>query len=176
MRNWRLIVAVSMMCSLLFCGCGVKSVPLSMPEQIGNPFSATVSIKDGNVEMEGNLQKQQTGTYRVEILSPDILKGMVMSFDQDQVTIEYLGLTGSYQPDAIPNSAVAKKLVSIMQSLTSSDNLKLSSEGGSLLTKGSLPEDGLSFEAAIDGSTGNLQSISIPKENFSVIFSDFAYE
>ena len=65
-----------------------------------------------------------------------------MLFAPDQVTIEYRGLAGSYQPDSIPQAAIGKLLVEAITLFRQGKGVEMSLNGTTLEVQGKLKEKG----------------------------------
>lgn len=104
----RLCIYITIML-LFLTGCGEKIIRApQVPMQVKQPFQTAVSIQYGDLNTEAILSKETDQNFRLEFQAPEVLQGMVLLFDPDQITIEYRDLIGSYQPDAIPPSCCRK--------------------------------------------------------------------
>ncbi|MCI5527456.1 MAG: hypothetical protein PUI40_11120 [Oscillospiraceae bacterium] len=168
----RLCIYITIML-LFLTGCGEKIIRApQVPMQVKQPFQTAVSIQYGDLNTEAILSKETDQNFRLEFQAPEVLQGMVLLFDLDQITIEYRDLIGSYQPDAIPQAAVGKLLVEAVIQFCQGEDIEVSFNGAMLEAKGNLKEKGDAFILTMDANTGYLSALSIPNKDFEATFSE----
>ena len=164
----RLCIYITIML-LFLTGCGEKIIRApQVPMQVKQPFQTAVSIRYGDLNTEAILSKETDQNFRLEFQAPEVLQGMVLLFDPDQITIEYRDLIGSYQPDAIPQAAVGKLLVEAVIQFCQGEDIEVSFNGAMLEAKGK----GDAFILTMDANTGYLSVLSIPNKDFEATFSE----
>ncbi len=160
---------------LILPGCQKEitgSPQMSMPME--QPVRTLVSIQYEDLVAEVVLSQEDDENFCLEFQAPEELQGMTMLFAPDQVTIEYRGLAGSYQPDSIPQAAIGKLLVEAITLFRQGKGVEMSLNGTTLIVQGKLKEKGDAFTLTMDAQTGLLCTLSIPAKDFEATFSEMA--
>ena len=161
---------------LLLPGCGVKTTPPKLPPQLQQPFQAKATIEYGDLSISALLFKEKEDCFRLEFQSPDVLNGMSMSFEADQITIQYRGLTGSYRPGSLPQAAVGQLLAESIGTVCQGEKLQLSLNESVLHAEVVLAGKEDSFTVTMDAQSGILQTLTIPGQDFQVTFQEFSFQ
>lgn len=176
---------VIMVCCIVFCfliiGCGAKEkqkveqrTVTDATESIKESFESNLTIQYGELAAEATFVRTSPGLCRLSVTSPEELAGTELVFEQDKVTLTYLGMTMSVDPSSVPGTAVIKLLTGAVDSVLQEEGVTLSYEDSVLLLEGQVGTSG-NFTLRVDSETGNLLSLSVPDEALEVSFRDFKF-
>lgn len=173
-------LAALLLCVLLAAGllaaCGEKAAPkTSAADELTKPFESTVAIRYKDIDATAQIAKQSPGYCKITFASPEALKDMAVEFTVDKVNIDYKKLHTSFNPSSLPGTAVSKLLVSVIDSATQKDGVRVEYKNDALLISGTLEEGNSEFILRIDPKNGNLIRLSVPSEQFEAEFTNFNF-
>lgn len=133
-------------------------------------FCCDVNVKYKDMNVRGSLKRTLAGTLSFDIVEPETIKGLSMQLSGETVTLKLHGLSFDVNPELIPQSALAKSLLSVLDAaIGDREGGEISKDG--LLTKGSTLSG--EFEILSDPETGRLLTIRMPSTDLTAEFSNF---
>ena len=168
--RWAAAVTALMMLMYLLSGCGTQPSD-SETASIPDAFSCKAQIQYNGMQIGALVTRPSAAGCRIEVESPDTLKGMVLDWDGSTIQISYLGLTFDVDPASLPDTAFGSILIDVFNALSRQNGLSIQREGDSLTLSGS-GESG-DFSVVWDRRANALQSVEVPGCGFSAQFSDF---
>lgn len=160
-----LLLVLSVAALLTSCSSKKKT---EQPVTVG--FSCDVNVEYEDMNVKGHLTRSTAGTLSFDVKEPSTLNGLTMQWNGDTITIKLHGLSFNVDPDTIPQSALGKRILGVLDAaLGIREEGKLTEEG--LLTRGSSSVG--EFEIVSDPKNGNLLLLRIPSANLKATFSNF---
>ena len=144
---------------LTLCSCGGKQE--IKPRLQGISFTAEVTYYNEAYSLEGEILSD--GTLQVAVTAPEELKGFNIHMINEDITVEYKGLTYSPIEGTMPFSGVMAELYAPIRQIVGSD-IMADTEGK---IKGG---EGVRAYCFTFSPTGLPQKLEIPDESFEIRF------
>ena len=93
-----------------------------------------------------------------------LLDGLNFLFEKDSMTVDYKGLKVTMDPAQLPDSAIAKLLVSAIDQAAKKDGVSVSFEDTALVISGETADS--TFYLKIDAADANVMTLSVPAEGW----------
>lgn len=174
----RKIAAAAMATMLLLSGCGgqkpqeeVSSAAKEVSESIGKGFDAKATIKMGEIKATADINRTKEGTCTFVIAEPKSMEGMTFAFDQDTVTLSYLGLNLTLDQDSMLTSAMSKAVISAINKAAEPNGIQVTAEGKALTVTGDT--DSGSFTLTLDRESRSMLTLKIPALELECNFDPF---
>lgn len=158
------IISVLIIVSFL-CGCG-KSTKTATPVTKGISFTADVTYYNENYTCDVDVNEE--GIMTAEVTYPEELKGVSLTFDGENVTAEYLGLTYTLKTDTMPLGNVALSIYKVFCDVTNNGLSAEYTEENCLIEN---TVDGEKYEFTFSPSGLPLE-LKIPSKEFKVVFNN----
>lgn len=173
MRLWSRLIAV-FVAAILFCtmltGCASQQV--SDPEPaIPDAFSCKADISYNGMQISAKVTRPSAAGCRIEVESPDTLKGMTLDWNGSTMNISYLGLSFDVDPASLPDTAFGNILIDVFNALARQNGLSIQNDKDSMTLSGN-GESG-KFSVVWDRKANALKSVEVPESGFSAQFSEF---
>ncbi|MCO7136524.1 hypothetical protein NIF40_03135 [[Clostridium] leptum] len=173
---------MAFLCSIVFIfvaltGCSALSDPGSGStadlNSVPNAFSTLAKVQYNGIEIEAKITRLDGGDCTIEVLSPSSLKSLAMDWNaqSNTMTLGFMGLSCSIDPQQFPDSAFGSAVISVFNAVASKDGLQID-KTDELLTFSGTGESG-QFSVSIDRKTGSMQSLEIPSIGLSAQFSEY---
>ena len=165
MKRYLLQTGVWLSCLSMFLlmGCSVGSARV-MPVTDGITGYAVIDYRE--LSVEGKVTCLDNGKLMLEFTRPESLGGIVLSWDGQQLAMELAGVTVQLQEKAVPESALIKNMLQVLQAPHQEGAL---SETGSTYT-GTIGE--MSYTLVCDPDTGLPKSLSVPENELHATFTE----
>lgn len=152
-------------CMILFSSCNrsleqPQSIPISQ-----RSFQSSVTIQCSDFTASGLLAHEQTGAFRLDLLSPTVLDGLSIRLSEEELSLTYNGLSASYSAEDQLLSGPVKLL---FDSVSRMDTAKAEEYSAAL-------SDGTVCTAYFDPESDEILRIGIPEHELEIVFSDFIY-
>lgn len=168
--------------ALLLClgmtACGktnedVQSHYENLLSTLDNPYETTAKIKYKDIEATARIHKKSPGYCIVEMGGSALLDGLNFLFEKDSMTVDYKGMKVTMDPADLPDSAVAKLLISAIDQAAKKDGVSVSFEDAALVISGETADS--TFYLRIDATDANVMTLSVPAEELEVEFVNFSF-
>lgn len=136
-------------------------------------FETTANIKYKDIEAAVVIVNTPPKTCTVEFLSPKGIKGMSFFFEGNDISIDYNGMSFTFNPNTLPGGAVAKMVVSTINAATSKEGVTVALEKNVLEIAGE--SEAGAFILKLDRDNGNFIRLSIPENEFEMEFVNFNF-
>lgn len=145
---------------------GCASTSKVKPQLRGITFSADITYYNESYEADVTVDKSLKTT--VSFTSPDSLDGLVFEFSDDDVTVNYKGLSQKYDIDAIPEGIAATLLYEIIEDADDDDARVIEGKDTFYISGDT---DGTEYRLYL-GATGLPISAEDPRLGFKVNFKN----
>ena len=159
---------------ILLTSCGNAEKPLTKTEEekivssLNRDFDMKAQIKMGNVTAEADVNRTKDSMGTVKITNPKSLSGLTFSFDKNDVTVSFLGLSLKLDDSGILNSSLAKALISSINKAATPHGVSLSAKDD-VITAAGETELG-DFSLLIDRNKKTVLSLSVPDLDMECTF------
>ena len=147
-------------------GCAPKK---AAPPQTIN-FSCAIRATYDNMTVAGTLTRYTAGTLKLAFTEPQTLDGLTVSWDGELVTLEMMGLTYQVDPDDVPESALGKEVIAILDAAMRDEMQGVVEDGKQIFESAG---DNGAYQLVCDAETGYPLSLRVPDLNLQAEFSDF---
>jgi len=167
-------VFVILLSVILFTSCAVSDNNITKSEEekilssLNGNFDIQAQIKMGEIKAEADINRTKEGTGTIKITNPRNLSGLTFSFDKEDVTVSFLGLSLKLDNDDILNSSLTKGIIASINKAATPHGVTLSADGNIITAKGET--DSGDFSLLIDRNNKTLISLSIPELNLECTF------
>ena len=175
------IIGACLALSFMLSGCGgaggrqpSENEQQKVASNLNRGFDAKATIKMGDIEAEADINRTKEGVCTVELTSPKGLSGMTFSFDQQNVTVSYMGLSLELDNDSVLTSSMTKAVVASINMAAEPHGVSMAVEGEALVIKGTT-ESG-DFTLKLDRSNYSVLTLSIPNLDLECNFNPFSYQ
>lgn len=175
------IIGACLALSLMLSGCGgaggkqpSENEQQKVSSNLNRGFDAKATIKMGDIEAEADINRTKEGVCTVELTSPKGLSGMTFSFDQQNITVSYMGLSLELDNDSVLTSSMTKAVVASINMAAEPHGVSMAVEGEALIIKGAT-ESG-DFTLKLDRSNYSVLTLSIPNLDLECNFNPFSYQ
>lgn len=152
----------------------VQSHYESLLNTLDNPYETTAKIKYKDIEARlPEFTRGRPGYCIVEMGGSSLLEGLNFLFEKDSMTVDYKGMKVTMDPAELPNSAIAKLLVSAIDQAAQKDGVSVEFEDTALVISGETADS--TFFLRIDATDANVMTLSIPAEELEVEFVNFSF-
>lgn len=121
------IISVLSLVILFLCACGEKKIAVT-PVTSGISFTAELTYY--NECFEADVTVAKNGETDMEITSPDTIKGLVLHFNGEEITVKYAGLEYRADFKSLPEGACCARLYEILKD-TFNEDVTVTSEENS---------------------------------------------
>ena len=164
--RWFIFVVCFLMATMTACS---KIKGYEQPIVVDFECDANIQYKD--MQMEGHITRVTTGMMKLEITSPDTIKGLVMEWDGAGISVTLNGVTFQVEPESLPVSGLGKSLLDVLDSAQNLQKIEGKVTDNGLVISGQ-GQNG-TYQMISDPDNGHLKSISVPDLNLIVIIKNF---
>ncbi len=158
---------ISLVATFSFTACFKKN---RTEQPVITGFSCDVDVKYQDMNVKGHLTRDSAGTLILDIEEPETIKGLSMHWNGETISLKLYGLSFDVNPETVPQSALGKSLLSVLDAaIGNQDGGEITEDG--LMTKGTTVSG--EFEILSDPQTGKLLMIRMPSNGLSAEFSNF---
>lgn len=150
------LIAISF-CFLSVCSCDNSSADNSIKSPVIY-FSANAEIVSDSICMTADIISNHNQSVRIDVLSPDSLKGITYELKNSQLTISMNGLRCIAQPDYLPSKSFQRVVCDVLVSLTKTVPKYQSTSGDTDIYSGRCDMGEYTIEA--DSNTGYIKKLS----------------
>jgi len=166
-RVFSLLFILIMLFSVVSC-----TRPAQNFTKVSTDFTCGFDADYKDMKIKGALTRYTAGTLKLDIEEPNTLKGMVMEWDGEKVTVKMYGISFDVSPDTIPQSALGHIIgLALDSSLAAHGQEGVEVDGGVEITGDSSIGE---FVLGIDSDTGFVRSLSVPSQQLDIRFFDVA--
>ena len=154
---------------VLFAGCKGPAAPTaSMDEK----FTCIAKLNYNGSEFKAAVTKESPGCYTIEIIEPVNLRGIMLQWNDGDLSVGYKGLSVKIDPALLPDTAFGAILINSFNAAAGEDGYRITNDGDTVRLEGT-SESG-DFSIVLDKETGMLMSIDVPSVNLTAIFEEYA--
>ncbi len=158
-----------------FTGCkrtqGEAANGENLPSTASQPFESSAQFTYGDFSFDAVVKRESPGACVITITSPKAVEGMKFTYQNDKLTVEYLGLSVDIDPNAALSQAAVSAVVKALDAVARQNGTHVSFEDGKFLIDGQT-ENG-DFTLVLDGKSGNFLSMEMPEIPMSITFQNF---
>lgn len=172
MKRFIKITCVLSAVFLLLTGCGSDNISKAEEEKIASSLSQGFDVKAvirmGEIKAQADINRTKDGTSTVKITNPKNLSGLTFSFDNENVTVSFLGLSLKLDNEKVLNSAMSKAVISSINKVSTPHGVSFETKDGNLIANGET-ESG-KFELVLNSKDYSLLSLSVPDLDLECTF------
>ena len=162
-----------MACILLFAACGAhRPVKNPFKGKSGN-YITGATIRYQGLTALATVSQAEPSSCSFVLESPKHLAGMGYVFRQDDVDVNYKGMSFTFVRDFMPYSAVANITVQALSRVINDDELTVTAENDEHKIRGTV-ETG-EFILTIDRDTGEIRKLLVPAQEIEIEFHNFRF-
>lgn len=157
---------------LLAAGCEKQSAPETLtPPPIPSAFTAKLDVVFGDITMTANLTKNAADDYQIQMLSPEIMESLGLSYKDGACSVTYDGLNFETDLNRFPQSEFGALLTAALSDIEQGIDIETTYADGIWTYKGN-GERGI-FVVTRDAETGAWLELSIEGAQLHVKFSEY---
>ncbi len=162
-----LFLTVAVLLTLSSCKSMVNTTKPSLDEQ----FISSFTIIANDTEISGNISRLGLGIYEMEIISPEDLAGLTVSYSDSGILCKFNGLELNLAKDEINNYAYFEMIFSALDNYLTATDAEIITEERGLVYKNTINSG--EFELCFDTETQKLTQIFFLTKNIVVNFENF---
>ena len=129
---------------------------------VADGFRCRVSLDYGGAVYEATLDRLDASQAMLTIAKPETLKGLTMTWNGQEVSMTYAGMTMSLEEASLPVSAAVKLLCRTLDACRDQAEARSVCEG---------TIEGIPYTVTFDDQTGMPLTLSVPSVPIQVVFS-----
>lgn len=158
---------------LLLSACSATPMTLGDIEGRSAYYRATAYINKGGLLAVARIVQESPFECTVTYAAPAHLKGFETVFTEDEIELNYNGLTCELISSALPHTAAARAAVDIIRQSFTDTELPLTKTDQGLVAQGENTAG--AFTLAIDPENGAITKLLLPAEELEIAFTNFIY-
>lgn len=151
-----------------------KALNKQVTTSLKTPFDAKAKIKMKDLVLVADINKTDVGCATIKIAEPKSLKDMNFSYDGEDITIAYKGLSVKLDEKSKLVSSLVSIIVNSIDKAASDSGIDVKINGNALTVCGE-NESG-KFNITIDKENGSIASINLPELDFECNFDNFLFK
>lgn len=157
---------------LLFCSCGKQEFQSNgnTPPKIPDTFTADLAVSYNGNEMTATMRQNSFASYIFDMLTPDALAPMMLSFEGGLCTVTYNDLRFETDVGRYPQTAFCSVVADILDTLPTANLTPTCADGVWTYTGNT---DSGAFVLTQKADTGAWQNLSVESLGLEVTFSNF---
>lgn len=167
--------AFSVLAALLFllaAGCEKQTNPKNQtPPPIPTSFTAKLDVKFGDTSMTAMLTKNASDDYTVQMLTPEIMSPLALTYKSGGCTVTYDGLNFETDLNRFPQSEFGGLLTSALSDIEQGIDVESACAEGIWTYKGN-GERGV-YTVTRNAENGAWLELSIEGAQLNVVFSEY---
>ena len=160
----RFFTAMVLSAAFLLTSCASKATMESTESIVNSPFECDMKMIFEDQEFGGKLRKTDIGVYEADFTSPDTLEGVILSFNGNDVTASYKGLSFTVPKKALPVKSALLNFFSVVDNLAQSDKIEGTEKDGVIFING----ENESGEYSLECDSKECDIDSFKMKNFGV--------
>ncbi len=155
----------------LASGCQNKNGYESKKASPPSAYTVNIDVTFKELKIAGELTKHSPQKYDIKILTPDIMKPLLISYENDVCTVTYDGLEFESDVSRFPQSEFGELLTRALDDIHSETVAFSVNENGDIIYKG-ITDYG-DFMMVQDSKTGLWKEFSVDGASLKITFSDY---
>ncbi len=163
----RRFVAFPLLLLFLFGGVGCRKVNPAPP--ITTDFSCEFRAVYRELAVAGTLSRRSAGSVSLQFTEPSTLNGLTATWDGESVTLSLLGLTYTVSPESVPEAALGKEVLSVLDAALRSEG-KAAQDGDIVTLEGVCNNHDYTYR--YHAQSGAPMHLSVPALPLTVTFEN----
>lgn len=156
---------------LLAAGCGKQSAKEeAAPPPLPAAFTADLAVNLGGTAMTAKLTQNSSEEFEIQMLSPEIMTPLSLSYSGGACTVTYDGLTFESEPDRFPQAEFGSLLTQALACTAQDIDIQKTYSNGIWTYKGT-GDRGI-FSLSRSSESGNWLEFSVEGAELKVVFSN----
>lgn len=170
-----ILVLLAILLATFVTGCALKKQSVKPQNRAIHAagFDTTAEIKYKTLSATAKISQETPAQCTVAFSSPESLEGLSFAFHENGVDMAYRGLMFTFDPDSVPGTAAASMAVRAINAVMRDQGVELRSDGSFIELQGTM--DSGEFLLRVDAESGNLLKLSVPDEDFEIVFGGFTF-
>jgi len=157
---------------LIAAGCEKQKSVQSSPPPVPSAFTSNLEVTYGETAMTAELTQKSAEEFNIQILTPEILSPLALTYNKGTCTVTYDGLKFETDLNRFPQASFGTLLTQTVSDIAQGIDIETTYSDGIWTYKGT-GEHGI-FVMTRDGETGAWLELSIEGAPLHVVFSNFA--
>jgi len=169
-----LLSVIALLLLLVITACQRAQTKLKLEDitkNISSSFETVANISYKSLKATARISQKSPGECIVTFSSPDSLKDMKLYYTSDKLSVSYKGLSFDFNPQEMPDSAVAGLIVKAFNNAVNSEGVKVKFEENAFVLEGNM--NASTFYLKLDSKNSNLLKLVVPSEELEVEFVNF---
>jgi len=169
-----LLCTITFLLLLVMASCQraqTKLKPEDITKNISSSFETVANISYKSLKATARISQKSPGECTVTFSSPSSLKDMKLNYTSEKLSVSYKGLSFDFNPQEMPDSAVAGMIVKAFNNAVNSEGIKVKFEDNAFVIEGSMNTS--TFYLKLDSKNSNLLKLEVPSEQLEVEFVNF---
>ncbi len=163
----RRFFALSLLLLFVFGGMGCRKAKAVPPITTG--FSCEFRAVYRELAVAGTLTRRSAGTVSLKFTEPSTLNGLTATWDGESVKLSLLGLEYTVTPESVPEAALGKELLSVLDAALRSEG-KVTQDGNAVILEGICNDHDYTYR--YNAKSGAPIHLSVPALPLTVTFSN----
>lgn len=156
----------------LLCCCGCQNSGQNQNYTVPAAFSADISVRHGALTFNAAFSIDANGTAITQIQGPAAVEGLEITQTAEACSFDFLGLSLDAPETLLPDTAFAKLLYAVLETLRDNTRCVVSRQGDEIVYSG-MTADGEAFTLTQSQADGTLRELTMDGQNLTVTFTDF---
>lgn len=174
-----LLIIMVLFVLLMAWGCSKRQPAEKAPDaeqlaaSIGRPFEAKATIRMEELTLTADINKTAENAVTIIVNEPAALSGMRFTYDGQDITVSYLGLSVKLDQDSRLVSSMATGLINAINRASSPGGIHVRMEESGVAVSGQ--SDSGDFQLMLDPQNGSIASVNLPELDLECRFNDFLF-
>ncbi len=151
----------------VFGGVGCRKATATPP--ITTDFSCEFRAIYRELAVAGTLTRRAAGSVSLKFTEPSTLNGLTATWDGESVTLSLLGLEYTVTPESVPEAALGKELLSVLDAALRSEG-EVTQDGNAVILSGVCNNHNYTYR--YDAKSGAPISLLVPALPLTVTFEN----
>lgn len=156
---------------LLAAGCEKQRIDETAPPAPPTAFTSNLNVTFGDTKMTAKLSQNSPDSFEIQMLSPEILNSLALSYADGTCTVTYDGLKFETDLSRFPQAEFGALVTQTLSDIAQDMNIQKTYSDGVWTYKGAGERGGFSLTQS--GKTGAWLELTVDGANLHVVFNDF---
>lgn len=156
---------------LLAAGCEKQRIDETTPPAAPTAFTANLNVTFGDTEMTAKLTQNSPDSFEIQMLSPEIMESLALTYANGACTVTYDGLKFETDLSRFPQAEFGALVTQTLSDIAQDMNIQKTYSEGIWTYKGTGERGGFSLTQS--GETGAWLELTVDGADLRVVFNDF---
>lgn len=156
---------------MLAAGCEKQKADETTPPALTTSFTAKLDVTFGDTAMTAALTQTAAEKFEIQMLSPEIMKPLMLSYSFGKCTVTYEGLKFESDVSRFPQAEFGSLVTQALTDIGQDINIQKTYADGIWKFSGT-GERGV-FSLTVNGETGEFLELTVDGADLKAVFSEF---